>query len=354
NVANVFVNTSLYEGNPLSVGEAVSAKIPACLSDIPTLHSIYRDAVLYHNPCDYRKLAVNIVASFKNDKSNIVRVKKAYTLIRSSCIIKVKSIMEKVLNNPPMISNNLLKTEWETHWHRSSIKHSIKQIEYEDFFRNSFNKLFKRGDRVLEAGCGFGRYCFWLEKRGIDAVGIDIIKEAIDIGKKFAKRNKYKSNLLVGNVCKLPFANNSFDGYISLGVVEHFRTKKEVQSAFTEAYRVLKPGGKAFYIVPNPIAIHMIIDRLVSAINPHTGLIHYPVFKKDLLYYSRNANFSIVNAGTHDLYFPFYSLITSIFRRDIWLLKRICKKILNVGDRIPLLRNFGSGIYVVVQKPYKN
>lgn len=346
-LANVFVNTSRYEGNPLSIGEAVSAKIPVCISNIPTLRSFYKDSVLYHNPWDYKKLAENIVSLLVKGKEKEARIEKAYNIIQSSTIIKVKQAMEKAIKE--VLGDDPLKAEWKLHWQKNSIEHSIKQIDFEHFFTTSFNKLFAPGDKVLEAGCGFGRYCFWLENRGIDAQGVDIIKEAIETGKKFAKKNKYKSKLMVGDVCKLPFRNNSFNGYVSLGVVEHFRTKKELENAFREAYRVLKPGGKAFFVVPNPISPHMLLERMASVMG-FAKLYHKDIHGKDLVRYGERAGLKVLDREIHDFYFPFYSIINILVRRDIWLLKSIMKRFLNIFDRVPILNNLGSGVAITFEK----
>lgn len=83
NIADVFVNTSKYEGDPLSVAEAASAKIPLCLSDIPTLKSIYRNTALYHDPVDYCQLSKNIIAYLQQPslgKKNALAVHKMIKL----------------------------------------------------------------------------------------------------------------------------------------------------------------------------------------------------------------------------------------------------------------------------------
>jgi ubiquinone/menaquinone biosynthesis C-methylase UbiE len=52
-------------------------------------------------------------------------------------------------------------------------------------------------------------------------------------------------------MCNLPLRDESIDGYISLGVVEHFRSTVEVIKAFKECRRVLKKGGRALITIPN-------------------------------------------------------------------------------------------------------
>ena len=57
---DIFVNSSYMEGFPLGVAEAEASGMKLCLSNLPTLRSIYGERALYHEPDDYRKLAENI------------------------------------------------------------------------------------------------------------------------------------------------------------------------------------------------------------------------------------------------------------------------------------------------------
>jgi len=206
----------------------------------------------------------------------------------------------------------------------------------------------------LEGGCGFGRYCFWLEKKGVKTTGIDIVKSAIKTGKIYAKKKGYESKLYIGNICRLPFKNNCFNGYISLGVVEHFENVKDIESVFKEAYRVLKHGGYAYFSIPNPYAIHMLPEKILKLFHINMGITHYLLTKNDILIFSRKVGFNIIDSGYHDFYFPIYSLIKMIVRRDIWLLKTIMMYLLNFFDNFSITSRFGSGIHLVVQKPYEN
>lgn len=57
---DIFVNSSYNEGFPLGVMEAYASGMKCCVSDIPTLRSVYGDSVFYHRPDDYNKLAEDI------------------------------------------------------------------------------------------------------------------------------------------------------------------------------------------------------------------------------------------------------------------------------------------------------
>jgi SAM-dependent methyltransferase len=239
--------------------------------------------------------------------------------------------------------------EWETVWNKSSVERELNQIPFESFACD-FKKIFKKGDLVLEAGCGYGRYCFWLEKNGVQSVGIDFVSSALRTGKRYFKSKDGDFPLIVADVSKLPFKRDIFDGYISLGVIEHFETDSELWKCLQDTFRVVKPKGFAYISAPNPYAPHMILRRLLL---PHVFSTYYerPRHKKNLRALSEGANFKILTIYTRDFYYPFYAIITFLSKRDSWKLKRFMKKILNPLENMPLLRNLNSGLYLILQKP---
>jgi ubiquinone/menaquinone biosynthesis C-methylase UbiE len=98
--------------------------------------------------------------------------------------------------------------------------------------------------RILEAGCGLGGWVRLLQDVGHDISGIDFEPSTV------ARVNQDDPTLdvKVGDVTALSYPDDSFDVYISLGVVEHFEDGPD--RALAEAYRVIKPGGLAFVTVP--------------------------------------------------------------------------------------------------------
>lgn len=67
----------------------------------------------------------------------------------------------------------------------------------------------------------------------------------------YAKTKGSEVQFIIGDVTHLPLRNESFDGAISHGVVEHFRFADEAFQAFREWHRILKDDGKALFTVPN-------------------------------------------------------------------------------------------------------
>ena len=100
--------------------------------------------------------------------------------------------------------------------------------------------------RVVEAGCGLGVELVGLDRQGIQAVGIDFALGAL--ARLYAYRPDF--HLAGGDVHRLPFPRESFDAYLSFGVLEHFEFGPI--PALKEANRVLRPGGLLVVSVPSP------------------------------------------------------------------------------------------------------
>lgn len=133
---------------------------------------------------------------------------------------------------------------WDRQWEDEKLKKSILAGGQEHFVYQHTRKYLSPGTKILEGGCGKGQYVYSLNSRGFDAYGVD-----------FADRTVKKVNTLLpelkitfGDVRQLAFPDDTFDGYWSLGVIEHF---PEGYTAITkEMYRVLKPGGYLFLTFP--------------------------------------------------------------------------------------------------------
>ncbi|MDR2944410.1 MAG: class I SAM-dependent methyltransferase [Methanosarcinales archaeon] len=108
---------------------------------------------------------------------------------------------------------------------------------------------------LLDAGSGEGRYlrefCF-----KFTCIGIDISKNALSrsiksIGTAAEKKAVHDFPMpdhIVSNTAKLPFADETFDDILCLGVMQHFILEDREKTA-AEFYRVLKKGGLLFFEV---------------------------------------------------------------------------------------------------------
>jgi ubiquinone/menaquinone biosynthesis C-methylase UbiE len=122
---------------------------------------------------------------------------------------------------------------------KTDLEREIYDVEIFDYNVAKFlSEFFKAHHLVLEAGCGTGRICFWLNKRGVSCIGIDIVPEIVKKAAFYAKTRELPTQFIIADVCNLPLRDACVDGYISLGAVEHFRSTVEVIKAFKECRRV--------------------------------------------------------------------------------------------------------------------
>ena len=116
----------------------------------------------------------------------------------------------------------------------------------------------RRGQRLLDVAGGTGDVAFRFLKRaaGTSAVVCDMTEQMLIEGRKRAEAEKMADRLdwVVGDAMALPFKSNSFDVYtISFGI----RNVTRIEDALTEAYRVLRPGGRLMVLefsqIPNDL-----------------------------------------------------------------------------------------------------
>jgi ubiquinone/menaquinone biosynthesis C-methylase UbiE len=107
-----------------------------------------------------------------------------------------------------------------------------------------------RAERVLEVGCGTGRWLHILQDQ-TQAIGLD---QSLGMLQK-AVEQKGKFSLLQADVSRLPFQSNSFDVVYCVNALHHFK----YPSAFIRAaYSLLKNNGVLAVIGMNP---HSLKDR---------------------------------------------------------------------------------------------
>jgi len=112
---------------------------------------------------------------------------------------------------------------------------------HDALYREIIRKPLRRGQRLLDAGCG--RYLTFCKELSDVArvVGIDL-EETLETDNRFAPFG------VRGDVSRLPFPDNAFDMVISRSVVEHLADPPET---FREFARVLRPGGQVVILTPN-------------------------------------------------------------------------------------------------------
>jgi ubiquinone/menaquinone biosynthesis C-methylase UbiE len=132
---------------------------------------------------------------------------------------------------------------WDKQWGDDFVK-EIKNVSDDTLVVKITKRFLPSPAKILEGGCGRGQYVYALKRNGYNTYGVDYAKETIEqITKSFPDLKVY-----LGDVRKLSFADNEFDGYWSLGVIEHFY--EGYGEIIKEMSRVIKPGGYLFLSFP--------------------------------------------------------------------------------------------------------
>ncbi|MBF0254532.1 MAG: class I SAM-dependent methyltransferase, partial [Candidatus Omnitrophica bacterium] len=109
---------------------------------------------------------------------------------------------------------------WEANWAEIPMERILGIFTYERVRRQMelFMRVLPKNERILEGGCGLAPYVIELRRRGLDVEGVDYNEAPL------RKALAYDPSLPLrqADVAALPYADDSFGGYLSLGVIEHF------------------------------------------------------------------------------------------------------------------------------------
>jgi SAM-dependent methyltransferase len=148
--------------------------------------------------------------------------------------------------------------------------------------------------RVLEIGCGSGRYALQIaETVGCSVVGVDINKAGIDNANNLA-RGRNLADRISFQQCdvsqKLPFAESSFDAAFANDVICHIAGRPAV---LHKVFRILKPLGR--FVFSDALIIGGIVSHQEIAARSSIGyyLFSPPGQNDDLI---RKAGFQLVEA----------------------------------------------------------
>jgi len=135
---------------------------------------------------------------------------------------------------------------WDRIWQSDDWAKQVTSYRKGRYFRYILSKyLPNKTSIILEGGCGDGHLVDAMNHWGYRAVGVDFAAKTISEIKKVAPN----LDVRCGDVRSLEFEDGYFDGYFSLGVIEHFWDG--YADILSEMKRVLKAGGYAFVAVPS-------------------------------------------------------------------------------------------------------
>ena len=190
----------------------------------------------------------------------------------------------------------------EIQWVGRTIENELAAFEGRTLVKAFDKYLTSPKTKVLEAGCGLGAWCEWFRRRGNSVVGLEYFEGVVNR----AKVNQPDIPVELGDITDIKYDDNSFDAYVSLGVLEHFEHGPE--KALAEAIRILKSGGLVFITVPLLTPLRKYIAHPIrnlyflkqKLIGKPSYFWEYRYTREELRGYIEKAGFNIIEEGVDD------------------------------------------------------
>jgi ubiquinone/menaquinone biosynthesis C-methylase UbiE len=151
----------------------------------------------------------------------------------------------------------------------------------------------RKGETVLDLGSGAGVDCFLAaDKVGENGrvIGVDMTPEMIERARENARKGNYGNvEFRLGEIGNLPVADNSVDIVISNCVINLAPDKRRV---FTEAFRVLKPGGRL--MISDIVLLRELPDFIKNSIEAYIGCLSGAIMRNEYIEAIKAAGFQEV------------------------------------------------------------
>lgn len=102
-----------------------------------------------------------------------------------------------------------------------------------------FDNYIKKGELILDIGCGNGRYVELVKNKEAAYVGVDNSQKLITL----AKERYPNTDFILSDALSLPFSGERFDRVYSIAVFHHIPSHELRLKFLSEIQRVLKPRG---------------------------------------------------------------------------------------------------------------
>ncbi|MBE0568150.1 MAG: arsenite methyltransferase [Deltaproteobacteria bacterium] len=159
----------------------------------------------------------------------------------------------------------------------------------------------REGETVLDLGSGAGFDCFLAAGKvghGGKVIGVDMTPEMIQKARENARKGGHENvEFRLGEIEHLPAADDSADIVISNCVINLSPAKDKV---FAEAYRVLKPGGRA--MISDIVLSGDLPEAVAGSLAAYAGCIAGAIRKEEYLRLMEAAGFRDVHVVQESRY----------------------------------------------------
>jgi SAM-dependent methyltransferase len=210
------------------------------------------------------------------------------------------------------ITKGLDETYTEEHWAKETPGKAyydvhLSTIEKHEMATPTFRRYLGGGGmRIVESGCGTGRWMAFFEQLGNQAFGLDDSWGPLRV----AREHDPDMRLVRANALFSPYKDDVFDAAFSSYVAEHFEEGPEV--LFREIHRVLKPNGLFFVVVPFNNTFRRFVTNpalrafyaLWRARGRGLGFTEFRYTKAEMDGFLARTNFDVVEVLPDDYYLP--------------------------------------------------
>lgn len=194
-----------------------------------------------------------------------------------------------------------------------------------------------KDQRILDVGCGMGRYTLFLAERGYKVEGLDISPYLLEQLQKF-NTGHYTIPTYCMDVVNAPAEmNGQFDAVVGFFVLHHMH---DLTACYTAMTRLVKPGGIVAFLEPNAFNIAYYIQIMVTPTMTWKGDGGMAKMRPGVIFPAMQAG-GLTNLRVHRFgFFPPFITNTKI---GLWFEKRL--------EKFPLWRGLLPGTIFIGQKP---
>jgi SAM-dependent methyltransferase len=168
------------------------------------------------------------------------------------------------------LAEGYLDTQYGLHFRRTSrlgnrITRMLPPLRRKADYLVRHLKPEKRGERLLDVGCGNGSFLRMAQSVGWNPIGLDPDPAGIQVAGSEGFR------VIKGTLPGFPVSTDPFDSITMSHSIEHVHRPLE---ALGEAYRLLRPGGRLWVATPNLASLgHRYFGRNWVALDPPRHLL---------------------------------------------------------------------------------